>query len=61
MRRTVGIALAVILAAALGMWMRFSSNDVKSSALAVKASIVPLELMEKADRNLPDQTPREPF
>jgi hypothetical protein len=61
MQRTVGIALAVILAAALGMLMRSSFNNAKSTAPAVKASIVPLELMLKADKNLPDQTPREPF
>jgi hypothetical protein len=61
MRRTVGIALAVILAAALGMWMRSSFNDMKSTVSEVKASNNPLELMQKADKNLPDQTPREPF
>jgi hypothetical protein len=61
MRSTVGVALAVILAAAFGMWMRSSFNDVKSTAAEVKASNSPLELMQKADKNLPDQTPREPF
>ena len=61
MRRTAGIPLAVILAAALGIWMWSSFDDMKSTAPAVKASIIPLELMQKADKDLPDQTPREPF
>jgi hypothetical protein len=61
MRRTTGIPLTAILAAALGIWMWSWFTDVKSTAPGVKASIIPLELMQKADKNLPDQTPREPF
>ena len=39
MRRTASIALLVILAAALGMWMTFSSKQVKSTAPQAEASL----------------------
>jgi len=39
MRRTASIALLVILAAALGMWMTFSSKLVKSTAPQAEASL----------------------
>ena len=64
MRRTASIALLVILAAALGMWMSFSSKQVKSAAPRADASlntILPGELMRKSDKNLPDKTVPEPF
>ena len=66
MRRTVGIGLGVILAAAtLGMWIVSSPNDVTSTeSVAVKGSgtpMLPVELMRKAGKDLPDGTPREPF
>jgi hypothetical protein len=63
MRRTASIALLVILAA-LGMWMIFSSKQVKSNAPQAEASlttILPVELMRKSDENLPDKTVPEPF
>jgi len=63
MRRTAG-ALLVILAAALGMWMSFSSKQVKSAAPQAEASlntILPVELMRKSDKNLADKTVPEPF
>ena len=64
MRRTATIALLVILAAALGMWMSFSSEQVKSTATQAEASlttIFPVELMRKSDKDLPDKTVPEPF
>ena len=64
MRRTAGIALLVILAAAVGMWTSFSSNQVKSIKPAAGASlttILPVELMRKSDKELPDRTVPEPF
>ena len=64
MRRTASIALLVILAAALGMWMTFSSKQVKSTAPQAEAlltTILPVELMRKSDKNLPDKTVPEPF
>ena len=64
MRRTASIALLVILAAALGMWMNFSSKQVKSAAPQADASlntILPGELMRKSEKNLPDKTVPKPF
>jgi len=64
MRRTASIALLVILAVALGMWMTFSSKQVKSYATQADASlttILPVELMGKSDKGLPDKTVPEPF
>ena len=64
MRRTAGIALLVILAAAVGMWTSFSSNQVKSTKAVAGASlttILPVELMRKSDKELPDRTVPEPF
>ena len=55
MRRTASIALLVILAAALGMWMSFSSKQVKSAAPQAEAS------MRKSEKNLADKTVPEPF
>ena len=63
MRRTASIALLVILAA-LGIWMSFSPKQVKSNAPQAEASlttILPVELMRKSDKNLPDKTVPEPF
>ena len=62
MRTIAGILVAVSLVAALGMWMRHSSNRVSSTVpAAAEASMLPLELMRKSDRDLPDNTTREPF
>ena len=63
MRRTASIALLVILAAALGPWMSFSSKQVKSTAPAEASltTMLPVELMRKSDKNLPDKTVPEPF
>ena len=74
MRRTAGMALLVVLAATLGIWMvladalgmlmSFSSKQVKSTAPLAEASlttILPVELMRKSDKDLPDKTVPEPF
>jgi hypothetical protein len=61
-RRTVGIAFAVILAAALGVWLGFSPSQVNLNARAAEPStIFPIELHSKAGKDLPDTTVREPF
>jgi hypothetical protein len=60
MRTIAGILVAVSLVAALGVWMGYSPR-VSSTAPAAEASMLPIELMRKSDRNLPDNTPREPF
>jgi len=65
MRTTAGIVLAVVLAVALATWMRSASDHVGPTAPApAEASagpMLPLELMKKSDRNLPDKTVPEPF
>jgi hypothetical protein len=51
------------LEAALGMWTS-SSKQVKSDTPQADASvntIIPLELMSKSDKNLPDKTVPDPF
>jgi hypothetical protein len=63
MRLTVGIVLAVILVA-LGVWLRFSPNQVNQNTGAAEASstaILPIELHPKVGKDLPDKTVREPF
>ena len=63
MPRTASIALLVILAA-LGMWMSLSPKQVKSNTPQAEASlttILPVELMRKSDKNMPDKTVPEPF
>jgi hypothetical protein len=64
MVRTAAFALViVILAAALGTWLRSSSDHTKSTVPAEASStpMLPIELMRKSNKDLPDQTPREPF
>jgi hypothetical protein len=64
MRRTSGIAALVVFAAALGMSMYFSSNQVKSTKPTAEASlttILPVELMRNSRKELPDKTVPEPF
>lgn len=62
MRTIAGVLVAVSLVAALGMWMRYSSNRVGAAApAAAEASMLPIELMRKSARDLPDNTTREPF
>jgi hypothetical protein len=64
MRSIVGVALAIVFAAAVTVWVRSSSNHVKSAAPAAEASsipILPLDLMRKSDKELEDKTVREPF
>jgi hypothetical protein len=56
--------LTVILAAALGVWLRFSPSQVNPNSGAAEASstaIFPIELHPKAGKDLPDKTVREPF
>ena len=61
-RTTVGIALAVAFAAALGLWIQFSPHEANSTAAdAAKASIVPIDIMRKVGKDLRDETPSEPF
>jgi len=46
------------------MSMSFSSKQVKSAAPQAEASlttILPVELMRKSDKNLPDKTVPDPF
>jgi hypothetical protein len=65
MRTTAGIVLAVVLVAALATWMRYASDHMSSVARAPEEAAVtpmlPIELMKKSDRNLPDKTVPEPF
>ncbi len=56
------IVMAVILAAVLAISLRSMSPDAKSTAPAVeKASITPIDIMQKVGKDLRDETPREPF
>lgn len=65
MRATAGIVLGVVFAAALAMWMWSSSDHVNPTGLApAEASstpMLPIELMKKSGKDLPDKTVREPF
>jgi hypothetical protein len=57
------LLLALVFAAAvLGVWLRFSALDANSTVpTVVKASITPIDIMEKVGKDLRDETPREPF
>lgn len=63
--RAIGrmLLLALVFAAAvLGVWLRSSRLDANSTVpTAVKASVAPLDIMEKVGKDLRDETPREPF
>ena len=61
MRTTIGIALAVAFAAALGLWTQSSPHEATTAAATAKASIVPIDIMWKVGKDLRDETPREPF
>jgi hypothetical protein len=65
MRRTAGIVLAVIMAAAFALWLRLPPSQVSSNmsgaAEASSSAIFPNELHRNAGKNLPDHTVREPF
>ena len=64
MRTTVGIVLAVAFAAALAMWMGFSFHVSSTGTAPAEASstpMLPLEIMKRSDRNLPDKTVHDPF
>jgi hypothetical protein len=63
MRWSVGIVFAVILAAALGVWLGFSPSQVNPnvSRAAEASTIFPTELHTQAGKELPDKTVREPF
>ena len=64
MRTTAGIALAVVLAVALAMRLLSSSHHMSSTEPPVEASttpMLPIELMKKSGKDLPDNTVREPF
>jgi hypothetical protein len=63
MRTTAAIVLAVVLAAALATAYRFAS-DHSTESTPVKAStapMLPIELMMKSNKNLPDNTVPEPL
>ena len=57
------LLLALVFAAAvLGVWLRSSALDANSTVPTVmKASITPIDIMEKVGKDLRDETPREPF
>jgi len=65
MPTAAGIVLAMVFAAALTMWMRSASDHMSPTgpapAEASSAPMLPLELMKKSDKGLPDKTVREPF
>jgi hypothetical protein len=64
MRKTIGIVLAVFFVAALGVWIRSSNHansGVPAAAEATSTPMLPVELMRKTDKDLPDNTVREPF
>jgi hypothetical protein len=64
MRKTIGIVLAVFFVAALGVWIRSSNHGnsgVPAAAEATSTPMLPVELMRKANKDLPDNTVREPF
>lgn len=64
MRSTVGIVLAVAFAAALAMWIGFASRVGSTGTAPAEASstpMLPLEIMKRSDRNLPDKTVHDPF
>ena len=65
MRTTAGIVLGVVFAAALAMWIRSASDHVGSTgtapAEASSTPMLPIELMKKSGKDLPDKTVREPF
>ena len=63
MRTKAVIVLGVVLAAALATWIRFSSDHSTESAPAEAstAPMLPIELMKKSNKNLPDNTVPEPL
>ena len=64
MRKTIGIVLAISFVAALGAWIRLSNHansSVPAAAEATSTPMLPLELMRKADKDISDNTVREPF
>jgi len=62
MRTTVAIVLAVVLAAALASWNRSSDHSMESTPVkASTAPMLPIELMKKSNKNLPDNTVPEPL
>jgi hypothetical protein len=62
MRIATGIVLAVAFAVALAMSVGSSPHDADSTApAAVKASILPIDMMQIVGKDLQDETPREPF
>jgi hypothetical protein len=61
MRWIFGVVLAVIFSAAMATWIRSSSVQSNKPAAEASAPMLPLELMKKSDKGLPDKTVREPF
>jgi hypothetical protein len=56
------LLLALVVVAALGMWVGSSPHDANSTVpAAVKASITPIDIMRTVGKDLQDETPREPF
>jgi hypothetical protein len=61
MRKVIGIVLAISFVAALGVWIRSSNHANSSVPAAAEATMLPLELERKANKDLPDNTVRNPF
>jgi hypothetical protein len=59
MRGTGRILLALVFVAVLVMWAWSSPHP--TALVAVKASVTPIDMMEKVGQDLRDETPREPF
>lgn len=59
MRGMGRILLALVFVAVLVMWAWSSPRP--TAPVVVKASITPIDIMEKVGKNLLDETPREPF
>jgi hypothetical protein len=64
MRTTVGIVLGVAFAAALAMLIESSSHVSSTGTAPAEASstpMLPIELMKKSGKDLPDNTVHDPF
>ena len=62
MRTVIGIVLAIsfVAAAALGVWIRSSNHANSSVPAAAEATMLPIELERKANKNSPRQYRSQP-
>jgi hypothetical protein len=60
MRKVIGIVLAISFVAALGVWIRSANHANSSVPAAAEATMLPLELERKANKDLPDNTVLKP-